>query len=76
MAEGLSARAAHILESGGAAMAPIQYSQFETHLDICDLDRSVAFYRDVVGLEPAYRLWERNVAFLWAGGQGRSMVRL
>src|SRR5919199_4455373 len=76
MAEGLSARAAHILESGGAAMASIQHSLFETHLDVRDLGRSVAFYRDVVGLEPAYRLRERGVAFLSIGGRGRSMPGL
>src|SRR3712207_7068682 len=39
-------------------------------------DRSVAFYRDVVGLELAYRLEGRRVAFLWAGGPGRSMLGL
>ena len=26
---------------------------FETHLTVSDLDRSIAFYRDVVGLQPA-----------------------
>ena len=32
--------------------------------------------RDVVGLEPAYRLEERNVAFLWIGGRSGSMLGL
>ena len=27
---------------------------FESHLDVRDLDRSITFYRDVVGLELAY----------------------
>ena len=27
---------------------------FESHLDVRDLDRSIAFYRDVVGLDLAY----------------------
>jgi lactoylglutathione lyase len=47
---------------------------FETHLDVGDLERSIAFYRDVVGLEFAFRLTERNVAFFWIGGRGRSML--
>jgi len=55
-------------------MAP--QTLFEAHLDVRDLDRSVAFYRDVVGLELAHRLEERNVVFLWAGGRGRSMLGL
>ena len=41
------------------------HTLFEAHLDVRDLDRSVEFYRTIVGLEPAYRLEERNVAFLW-----------
>lgn len=49
---------------------------FETHLDVRDLGRSVAFYRDVVGLEFAFELPERHVAFLWVGGRGRSMLGL
>lgn len=49
---------------------------FETHLTVSDLDRSMAFYRDVVGLELAYRLDDRRVAFYWIGGAGRSMLGL
>ena len=49
---------------------------FEAHLTVEDLDRSVAFYRDVVGLEPAFETGDRNAAFLWAGGHGRSMLGL
>ena len=37
------------------------HALFEAHLDVRDLDRSIAFYRDVVGLEPAYMLKERDV---------------
>jgi len=49
---------------------------FETHLPVADLDRSVAFYRDVVGLELAYAAPARQVAFMWIGGRGRSMLGL
>jgi len=51
-------------------------SLFETHLNVRDLDGSTAFYRDVVGLELAYRLEERHVAFFWIGGRGRTMLGL
>jgi lactoylglutathione lyase len=49
---------------------------FEAHLTVADLDRSVAFYRDVVGLSPAYELPERAAAFLWVGAPGEAMVGL
>jgi lactoylglutathione lyase len=47
---------------------------FETHLTVKHLETSVAFYRDVVGLEMAYLLAERRVAFFWIGGRGHSML--
>src|SRR5689334_3420802 len=49
---------------------------FETHLPVADLERSSAFYADVVGLEPAYAVPERGAAFLWIGGRGASMLGL
>jgi lactoylglutathione lyase len=49
---------------------------FETHLTVSDLGRSVAFYRDVVGLELAYEVPGRGAAFLWVGGPGRAMLGL
>jgi len=52
---------------------PIQ-GLFETHLTVRDLDTSVAFYRDVVGLELACRVTERRVAFFWIGGRGQAML--
>lgn len=56
-------------------MTPVPtHGLFEAHLTVLDLDRSVAFYRDVVGLDLAYRLEERRVAFFWIGGAGRSML--
>jgi lactoylglutathione lyase len=49
---------------------------FETHLTVRDVPRSVAFYRDVVGLPVALDLPERSAAFLWIGERGRSMLGL
>lgn len=49
---------------------------FETHLAVTDLDRSVAFYRDIVGLPLAYTQPERGVTFLWIGAPGRAMLGL
>lgn len=47
---------------------------FETHLTVRNLDTSVAFYQDVVGLELACRVTERRVAFFWIGGRGQAML--
>jgi lactoylglutathione lyase len=49
---------------------------FETHLTVRDVPRSVAFYRDVVGLSLALDLPERNAAFMWIVERGRSMLGL
>ena len=51
---------------------------FETHLTVSDLQRSIAFYRDIVGLELALKVSERNAAFLWIGNNAsrRSMLGL
>ena len=49
---------------------------FETHLSVTDLNRSVAFYRDIVGLSPAYTQPERGVTFLWIGAPGQAMLGL
>ena len=49
---------------------------FETHLTVTDIGSSVAFYRDVVGLELAYEVPERGAAFLWIGRPGRAMLGL
>src|SRR3954452_5547247 len=47
---------------------PTASGLFEAHLTVRDLDRSVAFYRDAVGLELALQLPERAAAFFWVGG--------
>ena len=57
-------------------MLPSPARLFETHLTVGDLDRSIAFYRDVVGLPLAYALTERGAAFFWIGGPGESMLGL
>jgi lactoylglutathione lyase len=49
---------------------------FEAHLPVNDLARSVAFYRDVVGLRLAIELPERAVAFFWCGAPGKTMLGL
>ena len=49
---------------------------FETHLTVSDLERSIAFYRDVVGLPVALEVPSRGAAFLWTGEPGESMLGL
>jgi len=49
---------------------------FETHLTVSDLESSIEFYRDVVGLTLALELPERGAAFFWIGGPGEAMLGL
>jgi lactoylglutathione lyase len=49
---------------------------FEAHLTVADLDRAVAFYRDVVGLPLALRVPERGAALFWIGGRGEGLPGL
>jgi lactoylglutathione lyase len=49
---------------------------FEAHLAVADLDASVAFYRDRVGLELAHVIPARQAAFLWIGSRGNAMLGL
>lgn len=49
---------------------------FETHLTVADLDASIAFYREVLGLEVAHITSERHAAFFWIGAPGQSMLGL
>ncbi len=49
---------------------------FETHLTVSDLDGSIEFYRDVVGLPLALVVEERGAAFFWIGGPGEAMLGL
>ena len=47
---------------------------FEAHIIVRDLQRSVAFYRDVLGLEVGIEQPERPTTFFWIGGRGKSML--
>jgi len=49
---------------------------FEAHLNVADLDRSIGFYRDRLGLELAHVVPARRAAFFWVGVRGNSMLGL
>src|SRR5262249_34560586 len=49
---------------------------FEAHLTVSDLERSIAFYRDHVGLELAHLIPEGQAAFFWVGSRGNGMLGL
>jgi lactoylglutathione lyase len=49
---------------------------FESHLTVSDLERSVEFYRDLVGLPLALEAPERDAAFFWVGQAGDSLLGL
>ena len=49
---------------------------FETHLTVADPQRSMAFYRDVVGLPVALDLPERGAVFHWIGRPGQALLGL
>lgn len=47
---------------------------FETHINVADLERSTAFYRNVLGLELAHSQPTRHVCFFWMGARGAAML--
>jgi lactoylglutathione lyase len=49
---------------------------FEAHLTVSDLERSIAFYRDVLGLPLAHRVPARQAAFFWVPASERAMLGL
>lgn len=49
---------------------------FETHINVTNLERSLEFYRDVLGLELGRFEQDRRVAFMWMGGWGEAMLGL
>jgi lactoylglutathione lyase len=57
------------------SIVPIQ-GLWETHLTVADLDRSIRFYQDVVGLTLAHTVPERHAAFFWIGQPRQAMLGL
>ena len=49
---------------------------FESHLTVSDLQRSMDFFGQTLGLELAKVFWDRRVAFYWIGERGNSMLGL
>ena len=49
---------------------------FELHLPVADLQTSIKFYRDILGLELARTSEERDYAFFWIGAPGSQMLGL
>ena len=49
---------------------------YEAHLPVADTEAAQRFYVEIVGLEFAHRDPSRDVAFLWAGTDRRSMLGL
>lgn len=49
---------------------------YETHLPVKNTEDSKEFYLSVVGLEFAHRDRTRDIVFLWAGSERRSMLGL
>jgi lactoylglutathione lyase len=49
---------------------------YETHLFVKDLQKSITFYRDVLGLELCYEQPERKIAFFWIGKPQEYMLGL
>jgi catechol 2,3-dioxygenase-like lactoylglutathione lyase family enzyme len=49
---------------------------FETHINVSDLERSIAFYCGVLGLELGRREEERRVAFLLIGGRSGAQAAM
>ncbi|HSD10475.1 MAG TPA: VOC family protein [Candidatus Binatia bacterium] len=47
---------------------------YEVAIRVKDLARSEAFYREVLGLEPALRDDHRHWVFLWVGGKAGVVV--
>ena len=49
---------------------------YETHIPVANTEASKSFYVGVVGLEFAHRDLTRDIVFLWAGSNRRSMLGL
>ena len=49
---------------------------YETHIQVSDLENSIQFYTEVLGLELAHKEEGRRIAFLWIGKNKESMLGL
>jgi lactoylglutathione lyase len=49
---------------------------FETHLHVADLEKAMAFYGEVLGLELGLRQQGRRAAFYWIGSDRSAMLGL
>ncbi|HEX7286831.1 MAG TPA: VOC family protein [Candidatus Angelobacter sp.] len=49
---------------------------FETHLHVADLEKAMAFYGEVLGLELGLHQKERRAAFYWIGRERSAMLGL
>ena len=56
-------------------MIPIR-DLFESHRTVSDLQRSMSFFSEVLGLEIAQVFLDRRVAFYWIGGRGGAILGL
>jgi lactoylglutathione lyase len=56
-------------------MIPIR-DLFETHLTVTDLQRSMSFYGDTLGLKLARAFPERQAAFYWVNRPGEALLGL
>lgn len=49
---------------------------YETHIQVSNLENSIQFYTEVLGLKLAHMDETRPIAFLWIGDQKESMLGL
>lgn len=49
---------------------------YETHIYVEDLERSIEFYKNVLGLEPCHYDDNRRIAFFWVGKPKEAMLGL
>lgn len=49
---------------------------FETHLFVTDLERSIEFYKEILGLQQCHHEEERRASFFWIGKERQSFLGL